>query len=131
MSMPIPTDIRLHQKSHFLEISFEDGSTFKLPCEFLRVYSPSAEVRGHGPGQEVLQLDKEGVNIIAIEPMGQYAVKLYFDDGHNTGLYDWGLLYRYGQNQEAMWQEYLDRLKAAGHERREPGMPATQTEESE
>jgi DUF971 family protein len=114
-----------------LEISFEDGATFKLPCEFLRVYSPSAEVRGHGPGQEVLQLDKEGVNIIAIEPMGQYAVKLYFDDGHNTGLYDWGLLYRYGQNQEAMWQDYLDRLKAAGHERREPGMAATQTEESE
>lgn len=131
MSMPIPTDIRLHQKSHLLEISFEDGSSFKLPCEFLRVYSPSAEVRGHGSGQEVLQLDKEGVNIIAIEPMGQYAVKLYFDDGHNTGLYDWGLLYRYGQNQEAMWQDYLDRLKAAGHERREPGMAAKQTEESE
>lgn len=130
MNMPVPTDIRLHQKSRFLEISFEDGSTFKLPCEFLRVYSPSAEVRGHGPGQEVLQLDKEGVNIIAIEPVGQYAVKLYFDDGHNTGLYDWGLLYRYGQHQDEMWQDYLERLKAAGHERREPAMAAAQSEES-
>ena len=131
MTMPIPTDIRLHQKSHVLEISFEDGAVFKLPCEFLRVYSPSAEVRGHGPGQEVLQVGKEGVNIVAIEAVGQYAVKLYFDDGHNTGIYDWGLLYRYGQNQEAMWQEYLDRLKEAGHERLQPGMATAQTEESE
>ncbi len=131
MTMPIPTDIRLHQKSHLLEVSFEDGQTFKLSCEFLRVHSPSAEVRGHGPGQEVLQVGKEAVNIIAIEPVGQYAVKLYFDDGHNTGLYDWGLLYRYGQNQESMWQAYLERLKAAGHERLQPGIATAQTEESE
>lgn len=131
MSMPIPTDIRLHQKSRYLEVSFEDGQTFKLPCEFLRVHSPSAEVRGHGPGQEVLQVGKEGVNIVAIEPVGQYAVKLYFDDGHNSGLFDWGLLYRYGQQQEQMWQAYLDRLKAAGHERQAPGPTAAQTQESE
>jgi len=121
MSMPLPTDIKLHQKSHMLEISFEDGATFKLPCEFLRVYSPSAEVRGHGPGQETLQVGKEGVNIVAIEPVGQYAVKLYFDDGHNSGIYDWKLLYNYGVNQQALWQEYLAKLEAAGHQRMEPG----------
>lgn len=131
MSMPIPTDIRLHQKSHMLEISFEDGANFKLLCEFLRVHSPSAEVRGHGVGQEVLQVDKEGVNIVAIEPVGQYAIKLYFDDGHNTGIYDWGLLYRYGQNQAQMWQDYLERLKQAGHEHLSFGVAAIQTEESE
>ena len=129
MTMPTPTDIRLHQKSHMLEISFEDGANFKLPCEFLRVYSPSAEVRGHGPGQEVLQVGKEGVNIVAIEAVGQYAVKLYFDDGHNTGIYDWRLLYRYGKNQAGMWQDYLDRLEEAGHERLQPGA-AAQTKES-
>jgi DUF971 family protein len=127
MGMIIPTDIRLHQKSRLLEISFEDGKTFTLPCEFLRVYSPSAEVRGHGPGQEMLQVGKEGVNIIAIEPVGQYAVKLYFDDGHNSGIYDWQLLYNYGLHQEELWQEYLARLKAAGHERRAAG-PANTTE---
>jgi len=130
MSMPTPTDIRLHQKSHMLEISFEDGANFKLSCEFLRVHSPSAEVRGHGVGQEVLQVGKEGVNIVAIEPVGQYAIKLYFDDGHNTGLYDWGLLYRFGQNQVQMWQDYLARLKAAGHEHLS-GMARPQTEDAE
>ena len=131
MSMPSPTDIRLHQKSHLLEVSFDDGASFKLPCEFLRVHSPSAAVRGHGVGQEVLQVDKEGVNIVAIEPVGQYAIKLYFDDGHNTGLYDWGLLYRYGQNQEQMWQDYLVRLEAAGHQHLSLAMATPQTEESE
>lgn len=131
MSMPIPTDIRLHQKSHVLEVSFEDGANFKLSCEFLRVHSPSAEVRGHGVGQEVLQVGKEGVNVVAIEPVGQYAIKLYFDDGHNTGLYDWGLLYRYGQNQEQMWLDYLARLKKAGYEHLQPGVAARQTEASE
>lgn len=119
-----PSDIRLHQKSHVLEISFEDGANFKFPCEFLRVYSPSAEVRGHGIGQETLQVGKEAVNIIAIEPVGQYAVKLFFDDGHNTGLYDWKLLYRYGLQQEQMWQEYLDKLTSAGHSRLAPNIPA-------
>lgn len=130
MNMPIPTDIRLHQKSHVLEVSFEDGANFKLPCEFLRVHSPSAEVRGHGVGQEVLQVGKEGVNIVAIEPVGQYAIKLYFDDGHNTGLYDWGLLYRFGQDQAQMWQDYLVRLKAAGHEHLSD-MARSQTEDAE
>lgn len=130
MGMITPTDIRLHQKSRYLEVSFADGQTFKLPCEFLRVHSPSAEVRGHGPGQEVLQVGKEGVNIVAIEPVGQYAVKLYFDDGHNSGIYDWGLLYRYGQHQKEMWQDYLRRLEAAGHARQAPG-PASQTEGSD
>ncbi|HGX93927.1 MAG TPA: DUF971 domain-containing protein [Candidatus Tenderia sp.] len=116
MSTPVPTDIKLHQRSHTLEVSFDDGRVFKLPCEFLRVYSPSAEVRGHGIGQEVLQLDKEGVNIIAIEPVGNYAVKLFFDDGHNSGIYSWDVLYRLGSQQEVLWQRYLDRLREAGHD---------------
>lgn len=128
--MPIPTDIRLHQKSHVLQISFDDDTNFELPCEFLRVHSPSAEVRGHGVGQEVLQVGKEGVNIVAIEPVGQYAIKLYFDDGHNTGLYDWDLLYRYGQNQAQMWQDYLARLEAAGHQHMSQGAVRPQTKES-
>lgn len=117
MSDPRPTDIKLHRKSRILEVSFDDGALFKLPCEYLRVHSPSAEVRGHGPGQEVLQTGKAEVNIDAVEPMGQYAVKLVFDDGHNTGLYSWGVLYRLGQNQAALWQAYLDRLEAAGKSR--------------
>lgn len=115
---PRPTDIKLHQKSKVLEISFEDGNTFSLPCEYLRVYSPSAEVRGHGPGQEVLQVGKEDVNITNIEPVGNYAVKLEFDDGHNTGLYSWETLYQLGANQEALWQEYLANLEKAGHKRK-------------
>jgi DUF971 family protein len=115
---PHPTDINLHQKSKILEVSFDDGATFKLPCEYLRVYSPSAEVRGHGPGQEVLQVGKEDVNIANIEPVGNYAVKLEFDDGHNTGIYSWETLYQLGANQEALWQDYLDRLEKAGHKRK-------------
>lgn len=113
-----PTDIRLLQKSRILEIDFEDGSRFRLPCEYLRVYSPSAEVRGHGPGQEVLQTGKEQVNITTIEPVGNYAVRLLFDDNHNTGLYSWDLLYKLGVNQETLWDEYLDRLEKAGFQRR-------------
>lgn len=127
MNTPTPTEIRLHQKSRYLEVSFADGQSFKLSCEFLRVHSPSAEVRGHGPGQEVLQVGKEDVNIVAIEPVGQYAVKLYFDDGHNSGLFDWGLLYRYGEHQDEMWRTYLERLKVAGHERRATGPVPDQT----
>ncbi|HEY5601492.1 MAG TPA: DUF971 domain-containing protein [Gammaproteobacteria bacterium] len=115
---PRPTDINFHQKSRVLEISFEDGNTFSLPCEYLRVYSPSAEVRGHGPGQEVLQLGKENVNIDKIEPVGNYAIQLYFSDGHNTGIYSWETLYTLGANQDALWQEYLDRLKKSGHQRK-------------
>jgi DUF971 family protein len=112
-----PTDIRLHQKSRILEIEFDNGSRFQLPCEYLRVYSPSAEVRGHGPGQEVLQTGKEMINITAIEPVGNYAVRLQFDDNHNTGLYSWDLLYKLGVNRETLWQDYLDRLDKAGYKR--------------
>jgi DUF971 family protein len=117
---PIPTDIKLHSKSRLLEIAFDDGSRFELPCEYLRVYSPSAEVRGHGPGQEVLQFGKQNVNIEQIEPVGNYAVVLHFDDGHNTGIYSWETLYDLGKNQEQYWATYLKRLKEAGHERKEP-----------
>lgn len=115
-----PTDIKLHQKSRMLEIAFDDGSHFNLPCEYLRVYSPSAEVRGHGPGQEVLQIGKENVNIAHIEPVGTYAVSLHFDDGHNTGLYSWDWLHHLGVNQERMWKEYLERLAKAGVVRKAP-----------
>ncbi|HEX2244168.1 MAG TPA: DUF971 domain-containing protein, partial [Gammaproteobacteria bacterium] len=93
MPKPRPTDIALHQKSRVLEITFDDGACFKLPCEYLRVYSPSAEVQGHGPGQQVLQLGKEYVGITEIEPVGNYAVRLVFDDGHNTGIFSWNYLY--------------------------------------
>jgi DUF971 family protein len=117
-STPRPTDIRLHQLSRKLEISFDDGAHFSLPCEYLRVYSPSAEVRGHGPGQEVLQTGKEEVNIVGIEPVGMYAVKLTFSDGHDTGLYSWDYLYDLGVSQEKLWQSYLARLAAAGIQRK-------------
>lgn len=113
-----PTEIKLHQKSRVLEVTFDDGSHFNLSCEYLRVFSPSAEVRGHGPGQEVLQLGKEAVNITAIEPVGSYAVTLHFDDGHNTGIYSWEYLHDLGTNQEQNWQRYLERLTAAGHSRK-------------
>lgn len=117
---PRPTDIRLHRVSRILELRFDDGAHYKLPCEYLRVYSPSAEVRGHSPGQEVLQVGKENVNITAIEPVGHYAVKIYFDDGHNTGLYTWDLLHNLGAHQPALWQNYLDALAKAGHQRIPP-----------
>ena len=115
--MPTPTEIKLHQQSRVLEITFSDGRTFRLPCELLRVYSPSAEVRGHGPGQEVLQAGKKDVAITAIEPVGHYAVQLKFSDGHDTGIYSWDLLYDYGVRQDEMWKQYLDRLAAAGASR--------------
>ena len=114
MSAPAPTEIKLHNVSQRLEISFADGKTFTLPAEFLRVHSPSAEVRGHGPGQEVLQTGKKDVKILAIEPVGQYAIQLKFSDGHDTGIYSWDLLYDYGAKQDAMWQRYLERLAEAG-----------------
>jgi DUF971 family protein len=121
-SVPQPTEIKLHQKSRILEIAFADGKTFQLPCEFLRVYSPSAEVRGHGPGQEVLQVGKQNVDITKIEPVGSYAVQLTFSDGHDTGIYSWDLLYDYGMHQQEMWQHYLERMKEAGASR-EPQKP--------
>ena len=114
---PQPTEIKLHQKSRVLEISFADGKTFRLSCEFLRVYSPSAEVRGHGPGQEVLQTGKKEVEILRIEPVGSYAIQLHYSDGHSTGIYSWHLLYDYGLQQEEMWRRYLERMEAAGASR--------------
>lgn len=114
-----PIDIKLHQKSRLLEISFDDNNTCKLSCEFLRVYSPSAEVRGHGPGQEVLQVGKEAVNITAIEQIGHYAIKLIFSDGHDTGLYSWDYLYDLAKNYEALWLEYIGKLDMIGYKRKE------------
>lgn len=109
MNQPVPTDIKLLQKSKVLEITFDDGAHFILPCEYLRVYSPSAEVRGHG-GDRILVLDKKNVNIIGIDPVGNYAIKIIFDDGHETGLYSWHTLYDLGINQEKYWQQYLDQM---------------------
>lgn len=114
---PCPTEISLHQASRQLEIAFDNGKRFTLSCELLRVWSPSAEVRGHGAGPGVLQTGKRLVNIVAIDPVGQYAVKLSFDDGHNTGLYSWDHLYDLGCHAEQYWQQYLDRLAAAGASR--------------
>ena len=118
-SHPRPTRIVLHQGSRTLEVDFDDDSHFMLPCEYLRVYSPSAEVRGHGPGQEVLQTGKETVNITQVEAVGAYAVKLHFDDGHNTGLYSWETLYELGSHQDRLWQAYLGDLTKAGYERKQ------------
>jgi DUF971 family protein len=115
--MPTPTEITLHQKSGTLEVAFDDGSRYQLPFELLRVLSPSAEVRGHGPGQEVLQVGKRDVLVTAVEPMGSYAVQLTFDDGHDTGLYTWEYLYELGSNQEEKWQDYLRQLEEAGESR--------------
>ena len=112
-----PTEIKLHKKSRTLEIGFDDGSQFTLPHEFLRVYSPSAEVQGHGPGQEVLQLEKENVEIQSLEQVGNYALKFTFDDGHDTGIYSWENLYQLGSNYDSLWQQYLDRLEAGGYVR--------------
>jgi len=113
------TEITLHQQSRQLEIAFDDGTSYRLPFEFLRVHSPSAEVRGHGVGQEVLQVGKQNVNLLNLEPVGSYALKMTFDDGHDSGLYTWEYLHELGQNQDAMWQKYLTQLAAAG-ESREP-----------
>jgi len=115
---PHPTTVNLKTRSRILHVEFDDGAVFDLPCEYLRVYSPSADVKGHGPGQEVLQVGKEKVNIKDIEPVGNYAVKLHFDDGHNTGLYSWDYLYDLGANQEKYWRDYLTALEQAGYERR-------------
>lgn len=114
-----PTDIKLHKKTALLELKYADGGLYSLPAEFLRVYSPSAEVRGHGPGQEVLQTGKRFVKITQVEPVGHYAIRLHFDDGHNTGIYSWEYLRELALQQAAMWDEYLTRLKAT-NARREP-----------
>jgi len=119
--IPPPTRIVVHQQSRVLEIEFADQRVFELPFELLRVYSPSAEVRGHGPGQETLQTGKRLVGISALEPTGNYAVQPHFDDGHNTGIYSWDYLYWLGDEQARLWQDYLDRLAAAGESRDAPG----------
>lgn len=118
MDDPRPREIKLRRKSRLLEVSFETGERFELPFEYLRVYSPSAEVKGHGPGQEVLQFGKENVQVKAIEPVGHYAVRLVFDDGHDTGLYTWKYLYELGHEQDAKWQHYLQRLASYGYTRK-------------
>ena len=121
---PTPTEIKLHQVSRKMEIAFDDGTRFELPYEFLRVYSPSAEVRGHGPGQETLQIGKKNVEIKAVEPVGTYAVQLSFSDGHNTGIYSWDYLYDLGKNYGTLWERYLDRMKEAGLSREpQAGVP--------
>lgn len=114
---PIPTEIKLHQQSRLMEVSFADGSHFQLPYEYLRVFSPSAEVRGHGVGQETLQTGKRNVAIQSLEPVGNYAVKPTFSDGHDSGMYSWDTLYDLGSHYEEYWQDYLARLEAAGASR--------------
>ncbi|MCG2584972.1 gamma-butyrobetaine hydroxylase-like domain-containing protein [Massilia sp. TS11] len=114
--MPNPTNITVHQKSGVLEIAYDDGQVFSLPFEYLRVYSPSAEVKGHGPGQEVLQVGKREVGVVALEPVGNYGVQPTFSDGHNTGIYTWDYLYQLGTSQVRLWADYLAQLHAAGFE---------------
>jgi DUF971 family protein len=122
--MPNPTELTVHQKSRLLDIAFDDGAAFSLPFELLRVYSPSAEVKGHGPGQEVLQVGKLEVGISGVEPVGNYGIKPLFSDGHATGIYTWDYLYKLGREQDPLWQDYLKRLHAAGFDGdsgRQPG----------
>jgi DUF971 family protein len=114
---PVPSNLTLHQKSRVLEIAFSDGRAFRLPYEFLRVHSPSAEVRGHGPGQEVLQVGKSKVEIRSLEPVGSYAVQPTFSDGHATGIFSWEYLYHLGENQDRLWAEYLEKMNKAGASR--------------
>ncbi len=114
---PIPTEIKLRKQSRLLEVGFDDGRQFSFSFEFLRVYSPSAEVKGHGPGQETLQTGKREVQITALEPVGHYAIQPYFSDGHNSGIYSWDYLYRLGLEHDKLWQEYGAKLEAAGFTR--------------
>ncbi|MCP5229568.1 DUF971 domain-containing protein [Accumulibacter sp.] len=123
----IPTEIKLHQKSRILEMSFADGERFELSYEFLRVFTPSAEARGHGPGQEVLQVGKREVDIERIEPVGNYAIRPVFSDGHDSGLYSWDVLYNLGSRRDQLWQSYLERLAAAGASRDPGASPALVT----
>ena len=120
---PIPQSLTVHAASRVLEIGYADGATFRIPFELMRVYSPSAEVQGHGPGQEVLQTGKREVTIANIEQVGNYAIKPFFSDGHESGLFTWTYLYELGQKQDALWKEYFDRLEAAGVDRDTP-MPS-------
>lgn len=120
----IPTNLTYHSKRHVLEVEFNTGEKFELSAEYLRVNSPSAEVQGHGPGQEVLQIGKQDVSIDKIEQVGHYAVQLHFDDNHNTGIYSWETLYRLGKDHDTLWPNYLKRLNEAGHTRPEPKHPS-------
>ncbi|MFM7703858.1 MAG: gamma-butyrobetaine hydroxylase-like domain-containing protein [Rubrivivax sp.] len=124
-AVPVPVGLVVHAASRVLELAYEDGRSFRLPCELLRVYSPSAEVQGHGPGQEVLQTGKREVGIVAVEPVGHYGIKPTFSDGHESGIYSWSYLHELAVHQAARWQAYLDRLAAAGTDRDAPmGRPA-------
>ena len=117
---PTPQDITVHSKSRVLEVQFSDGAQFRIPFELMRVYSPSAEVQGHGAGQEVLQSGKRNVTLEALEPVGNYAVQPHFSDGHSSGIFTWDYLYFLGAQQDKLWQDYADRLQAAGRERDAP-----------
>jgi DUF971 family protein len=117
---PVPTDIVLHTTSKVLEIAFDNGNNFRLPYELLRVYSPSAEVQGHGPGQEVLQTGKRHVGILSLEPVGNYGVQPHFSDGHNSGIFSWDYLHQLGLNEQALWVQYQQRLQDAGVDRDAP-----------
>ena len=122
---PHPVDIVLHQQSHSLDITYDDGTRFEYPCEYLRVYSPSAEVRGHAGRGAKLQTDKQDVNITEIRQIGQYAIKIVFDDGHDSGLFDWRYLYDLGRKKAIYWTQYLDRLRESGHVRKPPSSEET------
>jgi DUF971 family protein len=121
---PLPTSITVHQQSQALEVAFDDGAAFRIPFELMRVYSPSAEVQGHGPGQEVLQTGKRGVGLVSLAPIGNYAVQPTFTDGHDTGIYSWDYLYHLGSRQGELWQKYEGRLAAAGADRDAPMVAA-------
>lgn len=123
---PTPQSITLHQQSRVLEIGFSDGSEFHVPFELMRVYSPSAEVQGHGPGQEVLQTGKRDVTLVGLEPVGHYAVKPVFSDGHDSGIFTWAYLHELGRDQAQLWQRYLQRLQDAGADRDAPMAPRPQ-----
>jgi len=120
---PTPQALTVHEQSRVLEVGFSDGATFRIPFELMRVYSPSAEVQGHGPGQEVLQTGKRNVALINLEPVGNYAVKPTFSDGHDSGIFTWDYLYELGQKQDALWAQYAERLAAAGADRDAPMAP--------
>ena len=128
---PVPQSITVHEQSRVLEVVFAGGAAFRLPFELLRVYSPSAEVQGHGPGQDVLQTGKRDVTLLDLEPVGNYAVKPVFSDGHDSGIFTWDYLHELGQNQDSLWQRYLQRLQEAGLDRdapmRLPGTTITRT----
>ena len=125
-STPTPESITLHEKSRALELAFSDGARFRIPLELLRVCSPSAEVMGHGPGQEVLQTGKRDVTLVDLQPVGNYAIQPSFSDGHNSGIYTWAYLYELGRGQDALWQRYLQRLRDAGLDRDAPMAPKGQ-----